>query len=112
MKFVNFVVEHWDALVGVFTTIVSVVVTIIVAVKNKNWNLIKGWVSEAVQEAEKFVNYTGEEKKAYVLTKIRQYTANKNIKFNTDKVSALIEELVLLSKNVNARDKDKTETTK
>lgn len=107
MKFVDFIVEHWDALVGILMTLISLGSTIIIAIKNKQWNKICSFVKEAVTKAEEFKHYTGEEKKAYVMTLANQYAIKKGIKFNTTKVSNFIEEVVKLSKEVNARDKDK-----
>lgn len=108
MKILEFIVKYWDVLAGIVFGIVSLISTIVVAVKNKNWNKICEIVKEAVASAEKFTNYTGEEKKAYVMTLANQYAIEKGIKFDTTKVSNFVEEVVALSKEVNARDKDKT----
>ena len=54
-----------------------------------------------VMEAEKFINYTGEEKKNYVMTKLNQFAIKNNIKFNEEEASKKIEELVALTKQVN-----------
>lgn len=107
MKFVDFIVEHWDALAGILMTIVSLISTVVIAIKNKQWNKISKFVKGCVTKAEEFKHYTGEEKKAYVMTLANQYAIEKGIKFNTTKVSNLIEDVVKLSKEVNARDKDK-----
>lgn len=107
MKFINFIVEHWDALVGILMTLISLGSTIVLAIKNKQWKKICDFIKDGVKEAEKFTHYTGEEKKAYVMTLANQYAIKKGIKFNTTKVSNFIEEVVKLSKEVNARDKDK-----
>ena len=60
-----------------------------------------------IEQAEKFMNYTGAEKKEYVLTKANQFAIEKGIDFNATEVSAKIEELVALTKQVNKRDKDR-----
>ena len=60
-----------------------------------------------IEQAEKFTHYSGVEKKEYVLTKANQFAIEKGFKFNAGAVNAKIEELVLLSRQVNARDKDK-----
>jgi len=60
-----------------------------------------------IEQAEKFVNYSGEEKKEFVMTKAGQYAIEHNIKFNEELVSNEIENLVQLSKHVNRREKDK-----
>lgn len=68
-------------------------------------------VSEAIQSltvaAEKFTNFSGEEKKQYVLTKVNQFAIDNKIKFDQEKVSQMIDELVATTKKVNMRDKDK-----
>lgn len=56
-----------------------------------------------IMEAEKFINYTGEEKKKYVMTRLNQYAIENNIKFNQIETSNKIEELVELTKNVNIK---------
>lgn len=60
-----------------------------------------------IEQAETFVNYSGAEKKEFVMTKANQYAVEHNIKFNEELVSNEIEELVKLSKEVNRREKDK-----
>ena len=54
-----------------------------------------------ITEAEKFVNFSGVEKKEYVMTKINQYALENHIKFNQEEISKRIEELVSLTKEVN-----------
>lgn len=56
-----------------------------------------------VQEAEKFVSYSGSEKKEYVLTKANQFAIDNGIKFDVELVSAKIEEIVAATKLINAR---------
>lgn len=112
MKIVNFVIEHFDTIISLILLLGSAVSTIALAIKTKNWNKIASFVKECVKEAEAFAHYTGEEKKAYVMTKANQYALSKKIKFNATKVSNLIEEVVALSKEVNQRDKDKTTVAK
>lgn len=57
-----------------------------------------------ITEAERFVNYSGAEKKEYVMTKINQYALENHIKFNQEEISKRIEELVALTKEVNVKD--------
>lgn len=70
-------------------------------------------LSKAIQplivEAEKFTHFSGEEKKQYVLTKANQFAIDNNIKFDQEKVSQMIDELVETTKKVNMREKDKKE---
>lgn len=63
-----------------------------------------------IVQAESYVHYSGEEKKEYVMTKVNQYAIENRIAFDKQAVSAKVEELVELTKEVNARDNDKTIT--
>ena len=57
-----------------------------------------------IMEAEKFVNYTGEEKKNFVMTKLNQLAIINNIKLNEEEISNKIEQLVSLTKEVNVNN--------
>jgi len=57
----------------------------------------------AIEAAEDFLHYSGTEKKEYVLTKAAQFAFENKIKFIPEAVSGKIEELIVLSKKVNAR---------
>lgn len=54
-----------------------------------------------ITQAEKLVNYSGKEKKEYVLTKANQYAIENGIKFNELEISEKIEELIGFTKEVN-----------
>ena len=56
------------------------------------------------------MNYSGAEKKEYVMTKINQYALENHIKFNQEEISKRIEELVALTKEVNVKDISINET--
>ena len=63
---------------------------------------------EAVMEiAEQFTNYSGEEKKEYVMTRVNQFALENKIKFDSEAVNEKIEELIGLSKKVNGVKSDK-----
>ena len=47
-----------------------------------------------IEQAEKFVSFTGEEKKAYVMTKANQFAIDNGIKFDESKTSEKIDEIV------------------
>lgn len=55
-----------------------------------------------IQEAEAFVNYSGEEKKQYVMTKANRFAIENKIPFDEAAVSERVEEMVALTKQVNA----------
>lgn len=64
-------------------------------------------IQPLIVEAEKFTHFSGEEKKQYVLTKANQFAIDPKLKFDQEKVSVMIDELVETTKKVNMRDKDK-----
>lgn len=58
-------------------------------------------ISKLMEIAEEFTNYSGEEKKEFVITKLNQFAIENCLKFDVNKASNKIEELIMLSKNVN-----------
>lgn len=80
-------------------------------VKNKNLKKVLEKTEQitkeiipCIMEAEKFINYSGEEKKSYVMTKLNQYAIVNNIKFNSEETSRKVEELVTFTKEVNVKN--------
>ena len=59
---------------------------------------------ELVVEAEGRLEYSGKEKKAYVMEKVSEFASREDIEADLEFVSEEIEKLVELSKQVNARD--------
>ncbi len=57
-----------------------------------------------IVEVEGFIDYSGKEKKAYVMEKITEFASKANIETDLEFISEKIEDLVELSKQVNARD--------
>lgn len=55
-----------------------------------------------IEQAESYVHYSGEEKKEYVMTKANRYAIENDIAFDEDALSEKVEELITLSKEVNA----------
>lgn len=103
----EFILKYWESIVSIVVAFGTAITSLIVCIKNKQWNKLKTFVQECITTAETFKNFTGEEKKEYVITKANQYAISKGIKFDTEKVSNLIEDLVTLTKQVNQREKDK-----
>ncbi len=60
-----------------------------------------------IKQAETFLNYSGQEKKEYVMTKANQYAIEQGITFDAGLIGEKVEELVRLTKEVNKREKDK-----
>jgi len=110
----NLVLKHWDTLVSIVVVLITSVTTLITLIKTKKWNKLLTYVKEAMAEADTFKNYTGAEKKAFVLMKVEAFAKAHGIKFNIEKVAKAIEEFIELTKAVNAREKDKAkvESTK
>ena len=59
---------------------------------------------ELVVEAEGMFDYSGKEKKAYVMEKVSDFASREDIEADLEFVSEEIEKLVELSKQVNARE--------
>jgi hypothetical protein len=106
LKILNWITANWDVLLGAGVATVSFVSGVVAAVKNRNWNKLKEALVEYVKEAEA-LQAGGEVKKEVVLAKAQTLCVALKIKYNEQKVSAIVESIVLLSKIVNARDKDK-----
>lgn len=103
--------ELWLSIIG---TALSLLITTLVFVikfikcyrakkKMLNTSLLFEAVAPIVEIAESYSNYSGEEKKQFVLTKVNQFALENNIPFNADDISKKIEELIELSKQVNAK---------
>ena len=58
-------------------------------------------VGSVMQIAENFTNYSGSEKKEYVMTRMNQLAIENGIAFDAKAISDKIEELIQLSKEVN-----------
>lgn len=95
---------------GVCTGIMGVL-TLILGIKKGKWkNLFKGEnakhfvfdiIREAMTTVENFANYTGEEKKEYVKTKVNQYCIENNIEYDAELTDQNIEKMIEFSKGVN-----------
>lgn len=59
-----------------------------------------------ITEAEMFTNFTGEEKKRFVMTKLNQFAIDNNLRFDQEKISNRIEDLIQLTKTVNYRPQE------
>ena len=59
-----------------------------------------------IKQAEGYINFTGTEKKEFVLTKANQFAIENGISFDKELVDEKIEELVALTKSVNPPKND------
>lgn len=92
-------------LLGLLSTLLSKFAT-----KKKNWDKVKSAIEEYVKEAE-ILNTNGAVKKKIVMSKARTLCSILHIRFDDKKISSIIEELITLTKSVNAREKDKNNAT-
>ena len=109
-------IENLELLISIAGTILSLLLTCIIcfvkAIRSSkqkkelqdNATLMDA-VGPLMEIAEKYENYSGEEKKQFVLTKINQLAIENNLKFNAEEISKKIEELITLSKEVNNKAK-------
>lgn len=95
------------AALGLIITITGFLIPLVKSTKAKKSliavNKLTGALQNMVIEAEKFVNYSGEEKKQYVMTKAYKYAVENKIPYDENAVSEKIEDLVALSKQVNVK---------
>ena len=93
------------SILGLILTSVICIIRAIISGKQKrrlkDSTVLLDAVVPLMEIAEKYLNYSGEEKKQYVLTKINQLAIENGIIFNAEEISAKIEELIVLSKEVN-----------
>lgn len=113
---IDIIIEIKEVLAVIASLIVGIIVLItklVKAVKSKNQlsNIfsIEEKTLEFIYEAELFLNYSGEEKKEWVKTKVNQFAIENKLNYDSKFVGILIEKLVDLSKNVNKRAKDMVE---
>lgn len=87
--------------------IISHICYIIGLIKTKNktklLELLKSTIESLMTEAEKFTNYTGEEKRAYVFTRVKEFVSTKGLKVKDETIDTVINTLIDFSKKVNAK---------
>lgn len=100
-----------SACLGLIGTITGLLISLVKNVKAKNRlttiNKLTVALQAFVEDAETFVNYSGAEKKEYVMTKANRFAIDNNIPYDETAVSDIIENIVKISKSVNVREKDK-----
>lgn len=110
MEILKFLGTNWDWIAGVLGFLVTLVISVVSAVKTKNWGKVKSAIEEYVKEAE-ILNADGTVKKEIVMSKARTLCSILHIRFDDKKISSVIEGIVTLTKSVNAREKDKKRQT-
>lgn len=105
-------IQGWVAVVstvlGILITLISLIAPLIKNVKAKT--ALQGTakvlkeIEKYMTEAETFVNYTGAEKKEYVLTKAKEYAKVTEVAITDEELSDAIEGVIYLTKNINKKD--------
>lgn len=81
------------------------VVALVRDIKTKKWSVLKTELITFITKAEKMKEMTGAEKKSAVLGWAEEYCKSHDIKFDAQRVSLEIEELIYFTKNVNVNEK-------
>ena len=109
MKFNYETITAICSLVGFVITLLCFIFSLIKKSKNgkarkiaENALSVLNVCAQAIQVAEGFKNYNGEEKKAHAMCMVKEFCIENGIEINNDEISADIENLITLSKNVNA----------
>lgn len=98
----NSVVEMTSLCVSLLLAILGFLTAAVKAIKNKKWDALRTALQNFVQQAEEAAA-TGAEKKSMVLAWAQDFCEKEGIEFDADKVEKCIEELIALSKKVNAK---------
>ena len=104
------IMELISLCISLLIPIIGFVTALIKVVKDRNWNLLKSALCEFVIKAEEMLGATGEEKKNAVLGWTQEFCQKQGIKFDADQVSGAIEKLIEVSKKVNKRERQTTQT--
>lgn len=111
MDWVNVIVSILSGLAVVIPLAVELVKWVKKAVQEKNWSKLITLVMTFMAEAEKMFS-TGEERKNYVLLAIKASADTINYPIDMEQVSKLIDEIVAMSKVVNAQSEQAVEKVK
>ncbi|MDA3779722.1 MAG: hypothetical protein PF487_05785 [Bacteroidales bacterium] len=102
-----FELKEWLGIIVSFLMVLTVALKFAsVAFKNvklARWAKVGEEIKGLVQTAEDYINFDGEDKKEWVLTKAQAYCLQYKIPFDVDLASELIEGYVELSRQVNRR---------
>lgn len=105
MEHLEWIVSLASACLGLAVTVATLIAKFVKSAKAKKAAEQTVEICNAilpyVEQAEKFVHYSGEEKKAYVMASIGRYAVEHGISLDEVEADRRIEELVQLSKTVN-----------
>ena len=110
----DLLIEIKEVLVLLATVLIGFIVLITKLTKNtklkalaENLISVEKVTKTFICKAEEFMNFTGADKKEWVKTKVNQYCIENNINYEENIIDNIIENLLMLSKTVNKREKDK-----
>ena len=102
-----------SAVLGIIVTATGLLIPLVKNAKARKSLAALNKLGEVLQkfviEAETFTNFTGAEKKEYVMTKANRYAIDNKISYDENAVSEKVEDLVALSKQVNNKRSDLSE---
>lgn len=112
MENIKEIITIISACLGLIATATGFIIPLVKNVKAKNkltaLNRLSTTLQSLIVDAEAFTNFSGEEKKEYVMTKANRYAIENKIPYDEQSVSDKVEEMVALSKEVNKRDTKRT----
>lgn len=105
MENINLLFSLIGTAVSFFITVIIIIIKFVKNVRSKkkieNSAILMDAVAPLMTLAEKFKNFSGEEKREYVLTNLNRFSIENGIEFNSAAITAKIEELIKLTKEVN-----------
>ena len=105
MENIHQYIEIGLACLSLCNIFICAIIAFVKASKSKKKELLKNALLVLMEDAEKFKNYSAEEKKQYVFTRAKEFINENNIKFSDSLLSALIERQIEFSNNVNVGKK-------
>lgn len=102
MELLKFIIELLDVIAVTVPLVVTLVVYIRKAAKEKNWGILVSLIMELMIEAEKQFD-KGADKKNFVLEMAEASAKEINYNFDAKRVGELIDNLCAMSKKVNTK---------
>ena len=115
--------ENAEIIISLAGTVISLIIAVITFIakflksekaKTTAENIIQicNEIVPLIKQAEQFVNFSGQEKKEYVMTLMRKYALDNGISFDFGMLDEKIDDLVDFTKNVNVKTFVGEENTK
>lgn len=107
MENIKEIITVISACLGLVVTVTGFLIPLVKSVRAKSrltaLNKLTSTLQSLIVDAEGFTNFTGAEKKEYVMTKANRYAIENKIPYDEQSVSDRVEDMVALSKEVNKR---------